>query len=320
MQLIALDGSNSLAYVLLGRLLQEGGRFDEATTSFERAIALDPWQTSAYHGLVSSMRLTEAERSWVDRIVTRLAAKRLAPEVCDRLIAEQHRMMLHFAAGKGMDDLGDYADALSHFHAANGIRRRLFPFDRKEIEHRTAQLIARFTPEFFSRHSALGHDDETPVLIIGLPRSGTTLLERVVSSHPEVRGCGELTFWSERGPAWSPRRARTGLPARPLTSADGYLRALRRDAPRAPSRATDKMPFNFFWVGLVHLLFPKARFVHARRSPVDTCLSLYTTPLTARWGFASEPGDLAWYYRQYVRLVDHWRADHSIGPPGSTSD
>ena len=68
------------------------------------------------------------------------------------------------------------------------------------------------------------------------------------------------------------------------------------------------MPFNFFWVGLVHLLFPKARFVHARRNPVDTCLSIYTTPLTARWGFASEPSDLAWYYRQYVRLADHWRA------------
>jgi tetratricopeptide (TPR) repeat protein len=304
-QLIACDPSNSLAHVLLGRLLQEGGRFDEATASFERAIALDPWQTNAYHGLVSSRRLTEAERPWVDRIVTRIAAgdwqRRFGP-----VIAEHHRMLLHFAAGKALDDLGDYADAMNHFHAANGIRRRLFPFDRKEIEHLTDKLIARFTSEFFARHSALGHDDETPVLIVGLPRSGTTLLERVVSSHPKVQGCGELTFWSERGPAWAhadpDRLGRAGAQLR-----GRYLRALRRGAPGA-LRATDKMPFNFFWVGLVHLLFPKARFVHARRNPVDTCLSLYTTPLTARWGFASEPSDLAWYYRQYVRLVDHWRA------------
>jgi tetratricopeptide (TPR) repeat protein len=304
-QLIACDPSNSLVHVLLGRLLQEGGRFDEATASFERAIALNPWQTNAYHGLVSSRRLTEAERPWVERIVTRIAAgdwhRRFAP-----VIAEHHQMLLHFAAGKALDDLGDYADAMSHFHAANAIRRRLFPFDREEIERRTDQLIAWFTPEFFSRHSALGHDDETPVLIVGLPRSGTTLLERVVSSHPEVRGCGELTFWSERGPTWAhadpDRLARAGAHLR-----GRYLRALRRGAPEV-LRATDKMPFNFFWVGLVHLLFPKARFVHARRNPVDTCLSIYTTPLTARWGFASEPSDLAWYYRQYVRLADHWRA------------
>src|SRR6202035_267931 len=110
-------------------------------------------------------------------------------------------------------------------------------------------------------------------LIVGMPRSGTTLLERVISSHPEVRGCGELTFWSERGPTWAcaepGRLARAGKQLR-----ERYLRVIRRGAPEA-LRATDKMPFNFFWAGLVHLLFPKARIVHSRRNPVDTCLSLH---------------------------------------------
>ncbi len=303
--LIACDPSSSLACVLLGRLLQESGRFEQATEIFVRAIAIDPWQTNAYQGLVSSMRFTEAERPWIARILSRLEAadwhERFAPAVADR-----HRMLLHFAAGKALDDLGDYAEAMNHFHAANAIRRTLCPFDRSEVERRADQIIARFTRAFFSGHSTLGHADETPVLIVGMPRSGTTLVERVVSSHPAVRGCGELTFWSERGPTWAAAERDLLAKASAQLCRD-YLYVLRRGAPDV-LRATDKMPFNFFWVGLVHLLFPNARFVHCRRNPVDTCLSIYTTPFTQSWGFTSAPGDLASYYRLYLRLIEHWRS------------
>ncbi len=170
--------------------------------------------------------------------------------------------------------------------------------------------MARFIPEFFARHSAMGNDDETPVLIVGLPRSGTTLLERIVSSHRDVCGRGELEFWSEHGPAWS-----NAKPDRLAQVAGGlqesYLRTLRQRTPHAV-RATDKMPLNFFWVGLVHLLFPKARFVFSLRSPLDTCLSIYTTPLRASLGFTSALGDLAWYYRLHLRLLEHWR---TVLPP-----
>jgi tetratricopeptide (TPR) repeat protein len=304
-ELIALDGSSSMAHTLLGRLLQETGRFDEATTSFERAIALDPWQANAHYGLVSSRRLTEADRPWIARIVSRLDPdewhERLGPAV-----AQRHRMMLHFAAGKAHDDLGEHAYAMNHFRAANTIRRALMPCNRDEVERIADDLIARFTPEFFASHSAMGHDNEAPVLIVGLPRSGTTLLERIVSSHHDVHGCGELDFWSEHGPAWS--NAKPDQLAKVAGRLqESYLRELRERAPAAV-RATDKMPFNFFWVGLVHLLFPKARIVFSLRNPVDTCLSIYTTPLRDSWGFASAFGDLAWYYRLHLRLLDHWRA------------
>jgi len=311
---LAHDGSSSEAHVMLGRLLQEAGRFDEAIASFERAVAMDPWQTNAYHGLVSSRRLNDADRPLVTRIVARLDApdwdRKFAP-----VVAEQHRVLLHFAAGKALDDLGDYAGAMRHFVAANTIRRRLRPFDRAEIAERVDQIVARFTREFFSRHAALGRDDETPVLVVGMPRSGSTLVERVVSSHPSVHGCGELAFWTERGPIWA--RAH---PRRLARVSDGlrrqYVRALRRGAPDTALRATDKMPFNFFWAGLVHLIFPNARIVHCRRNPLDTCFSIHTTPLT-NWGFASVPEDLVWYYRQYLRLVEHWRA---VLPPGCLLD
>lgn len=303
--LLASDPSSGLGHVLLGRILQEAGRFDEAIASFERAVAVDPWQTNGYLGLVSSRRITEVDRPLVAQLVSLLDSKewplRFGPAAAD-----ERRTMLHFAAGKALDDLGDVAGAMAHFQAANGIRQRLCPFDRGAFERLVDQLIQRFTPDFFARHRALGLPDETPVLIIGMPRSGTTLLERILSSHPTVRGRGELSFWNERGPAWAlaPAEALAGAAA---DLQGEYLGLLRADGPDA-LRVTDKMPFNFCWVGLVHLLLPGARFVHSRRSPLDTCASLYTTAFTPSWGFTSTVGDLAAYYRQYARLVAHWRA------------
>jgi tetratricopeptide (TPR) repeat protein len=297
-QLLERDPSSSEAHLVLAHILNEAGRFDEAAASFERSIALAPWQATAYSGLVSSRRLTEADRPLVARIVSRL-------EAAD--VAERQRMTLHFAAGKALDDLRDYAGAIQHFDAANAIRRKLSPpFDRKYLEQRVDRIIARYSRDFFAEHATMGQGDETPVLVLGMPRSGTTLIERIVSSHPRVGGGGELAFWNERGSAWAD--AETGK----LAEAAGglradYLRLLRSIGPDA-LRVTDKMPFNFLWIGLVHLLFPNARVIHCRRNPIDTCLSIYSTQFTQSWGYASERGDLAFYYRQYLRLMEHWRA------------
>ena len=296
-KLVERDPSSSEAHLVLAHLLNEAGRFDEAAASFERSIALAPWQATAYGGLVSSRRLTEADRPLVARIVSRLGAAD---------VAERQRMTLHFAAGKALDDLRDYAGAIQHFDAANQIRHRLSPpFDRKYLEQRVDRLVARYTREYFAEHAAMGQGDETPVLILGMPRSGTTLIERIVSSHPRVGGGGELTFWNEHGSAWAD--VETGKLAEAADRLRGdYLRLLRSIGPDS-LRITDKMPFNFLWIGLVHLLFPNARVIHCRRNPIDTCLSIYATQFTQSWGYASERGDLAFYYRQYLRLMEHWR-------------
>ncbi len=300
-RLLARDGKSAEAHLVLGLLLNEDGRFDEAAASFERALALAPLQATAHHGLVTSRRLTEADRPLLARIVARLAG----PPMPD-----PQRMTLHFAAGKALDDLKDYAGAIQHFDVANGIRRRLSPFDRVEFERRIGRLIARFTPDFFASHSGMhagaGGDDETAVLVLGMPRSGTTLIERIVSSHPQVAGAGELAFWNERASGLVDAPVDT-IAERAGAVRDDYLRLLRTIGPDA-LRVTDKMPFNFLWIGLVHLLFPRARVVHCRRNPVDTCLSMYSTYFAQHWGFASDRGDLAAYYRQYLRLMDHWRA------------
>ena len=294
---IAHDASNTEGHVALAHLLGESGRFQEAAAHYERAIALAPRKATPHHGLVSCRRLTEVERPVIARILALLE---------ERDLTDRQRVTLHFAAGKALDDLADYAGAIRHFDAANELRRRTDPFVRRPFGQFVDRVVARATPEFFAHSQALGQESEMPVLVLGMPRSGTTLVERILSSHPGVQGGGELSFWNDCAPPW------VNAPIDALAQAarglgGDYLDVLRSIGPGA-QRVTDKMPFNFYWMGLVHVLLPKARIVHCRRNPIDTCLSIYTTHFTENWGYASHRGDLAFFYRQYLRLMDHWRA------------
>ena len=149
-----------------------------------------------------------------------------------------------------------------------------------------------------------------------MPRSGTTLVEQIVSMHPEVGGGGELNFWNERGAAWL-RSYSAGNPAAgnetPFVLAEflakaaaDYLGVLRAIAPKA-ARVTDKMPFNFLWAGLIHLAFPRATIIHCRRAAVDTALSIHQTHFHPSLAFPTGGDELVAYFRSYQRLIDHWR-------------
>ena len=157
------------------------------------------------------------------------------------------------------------------------------------------------------RAAQLGSGDATPILIIGMPRSGTTLVEQIVSSHPEVRGAGELNFWNERGAAWHQAGpAGTEAPFLRQAAAD-YLRVLRAIGPKS-ARVTDKMPFNFLWAGLIHLAFPRATIIHCRRAAIDTALSIHQTLFHPGLAFPTGGAKLVAYFRSYQRLTDHWRS------------
>ncbi|HEX5229077.1 MAG TPA: sulfotransferase [Bryobacteraceae bacterium] len=295
---LALDPDNAMAHDLLGNLLSEFGRFVEARECFERAIALAPLLAGSYYDLVRCRPVTHDDRDLVQQMEAAVSTPGLEA-------AQLHR--LHLAIGKAADDLGDYALAMQHFDAADAMRRRSSPFNSAAFSREIDRLIARSAPEWIARAPELGCPDATPVLIIGMPRSGTTLVEQIVSMHPEVAPGDELNFWNERGAAWHA----SGVAAneRPFLTkaAADYLRLLLRISPKA-ARATDKMPFNFLWAGLIHVAFPRATIIHCRRPAVDTALSIHQTHFHPSLAFPTGGAELVAYFRDYHRLVDHWRS------------
>src|ERR1700722_10482199 len=251
---VVRDPKNAMAHDLLGNLLSESGRFDEARECFERAIAIAPLLAGCYYDLVRCRPVTSDDEGLLQTMEAALATPGLEAA---------QRLRLHLAIGKAAEDLGDYALAMQHFDAADAVRRGSASFDSAAFSREVDRLIARCTPELIARAPELGSCDATPVLIIGMPRSGTTLVEQIVSMHPEVGAGGELQFWNERGAAWQ-RSGAAGSEKPFLDKAAGdYLGLLRLIAPTA-ARVTDKMPFNFLWAGLVHVAFPRAIIIHCR--------------------------------------------------------
>jgi tetratricopeptide (TPR) repeat protein len=299
---LVADPRNAMAYDLLGNLLSDLGRFDEARACFERAIAIAPLLAGCYYDLVRCRPVTSRDDGLLQRMEAALATPGLEAS---------QRLRLHLAIGKAAEDLGDYALAMKHLDAADDVRRSSRSFDSAAFSTEIDRLIARCTPELIARAPELGCGDATPVLIIGMPRSGTTLVEQIVSMHPEVGAGGELNFWNERGAAW--HRSATVGNKNPFVAkeflakaAADYLRVLRMIAPTA-ARVTDKMPFNFLWAGLIHLAFPRAIIIHCRRTAVDTALSIHQTHFHPGLAFPTGGDELVAYFRSYQRLIDHWR-------------
>jgi len=295
---LALDPRNAMAYDLLGNLLSELGCFEEARECFQRAIEIAPLLAGCYYDLVRCRPVTSDDNGLLQRMEAALATPGLEAA---------QRLRLHLGIGKAAEDLGDYRLAMEHFDAASAVRRASAPFDSAAFSIEIDRLIARFTPELIVRATEHGSSDATPVLIIGMPRSGTTLVEQIMSMHPDVRAGGELHFWNQRGAAWHSSGA-TGTDTQFLTQAAAdYLSVLRSIAPRA-ARVTDKMPFNFLWAGLIHLAFPRAIIIHCRRAAVDTALSIHQIHFHPYLSFPTGGTELVAYFDGYRRLTHHWRS------------
>jgi tetratricopeptide (TPR) repeat protein len=294
---LALDPANAMAHDLLGNLLSEFGRFEEAHESFTRAVTIAPLMAGSYYDLVRCRRVTTTDDGLIARMEAALATPGL--EVAQRL-------RVHLALGKAADDLGRYALAMRHFDAADAVREGSASFNSTAFDTEIDRLIERCTPDLMARAPKLGTGDTTPVLIIGMPRSGTTLVEQIVSSHPAVSAGGELNFWNERGAAWH-QAGPAGSEAPFLGQAAAhYLGVLRAIGPKS-ARVTDKMPFNFLWAGLIHLAFPRATIIHCRRAAIDTGLSIHQTLFHPGLAFPTGGSKLVAYFRSYQRLTDHWQ-------------
>lgn len=302
-QTLALDPMNAMAYNLLGNLLSEFARFEEARACFERVVTLAPLLAGSYYELVRCRPITDADDGLLKRMQAALATPGLE---------QVQRLSLHLAIGKAAEDLGDYRLAMQHFDAADAVRHGFAPFDPAAFSLEIDRLINGCTRDWIARASEIGSSDATPILIIGMPRSGTTLVEQIISMHPEVKAGGELHFWNQPGQAWH-HHSSDGkeMPLVmsefvPKVSVD-YLALLRTIAPK-PARVTDKMPFNFLWAGLIHVAFPRATIIHCRRSPIDTALSIHQTHFHPSLPFPTGGVELVSYFRSYERLMNHWRS------------
>ncbi len=300
---LAIDPNHADAQNNLGIALQTMGKFDEAAIEYERALAIRPGHAVAYKNLASVRKVRPG-----DPLIVRIEALLQRHSLC-----EDDRTLLHFALGKCFDDLGEYDQAFRHYQVANRIRKESSEFAAAAYAKETDRLIATFTREFFEQRARFGTESERPVFILGMPRSGTTLVEQIMASHASVFGAGELNYFNQIARDL-PTMLNTAMTFPECTAhiveetarglAKGYLDQLRGLSEDA-ARVTDKMPGNFRHIGLIALLFPQARIIHCRRHPIDVCLSCYFQDFRSQ-PFSYDLADIGQYYREYERLMGHW--------------
>jgi tetratricopeptide (TPR) repeat protein len=296
---LAIDSRNVEALSLLGELRADGGQFSEAEELFQRAIAIDPQFPFAFFSIAAHRKMTSGDTAWL-RGAQGLLAKRLPL---------RHQISLRYALGKYFDDVGQYEHAFSHYRQANELTKSYgVHYDRGKLTRRVDAIIDSFDAASIRHYQSGGLASERPVFIVGMPRSGTTLTEQILASHPGVFGAGELTFWQSAFSAYEAAglKGHGGASLIPRMAGD-YLERLTALSGEA-LRVVDKMPANFMNAGLIHVALPQARIIHMRRHPIDTCLSIYFQYFSNIHPYANDLDDLAHYYGEYVRLTHHWRA------------
>jgi len=304
----ALNPDAAGPLVSLARLKADGGHFAEAEHLYQRALQANPDSSEACSGMAQVRRMSRADTAWL-AAAQRLVARGFPP---------RQQAHLHYALGKYFDDIGDYAPAFRHYRRANELKQRVQPAHDPDRFHRFVDgIIGRCTREWIGGQGAEGTASDRPVFIVGMPRSGTSLAEQILASHPAVHAAGELPYWSHALQTAADMPAAAPLSRHWLSvQANRYLELLGSGRAEA-ARVIDKMPANFLAVGLIHAALPNARIIHLRRHPIDTCLSLYFQDFETAYAYAHDLKVLAQYYRDYLRVMEHW---HSILPPGVLLD
>lgn len=287
------------ALVGLGKIEAREGRFAAAESAYQRALEAEPGAFYAWAALVWLRRMSPADSAWLKR----------AEEMVADGLAPSDEATLRFAMGKYCDDIGDFPRAFRNYQRANELQRTLArPYDRAAHSHFVDDLVRVYTRDALARPQAGASDSERPVFVVGMPRSGTSLVEQIVASHPAAHGAGELEFWIA-AVSKHETAIRQGLPSESLRSklASDYLRLLATHS-RDATRVIDKAPVNSDYLGLIHAVFPRARFIYLQRDPIDSCLSCYFQQFSPTMTFAMDLTDLADYYREHRRLIEHWRS------------
>ena len=290
----------------LGVAHQFEGDLEQAGRLYLASIESDPGFARAYDNLVRSRRMTSADLGMVEAIEA-IAS--------DDSRDDESRLIARFALGKIYDDCAIFDKAFENYAIGNALKRQLVDFDAGAHSAWVDRVTAQFDEAFFESHAGHGNQSERPVFVIGMIRSGTTLVEQILASHSRVYGAGELLEITRlvsnlpaalNTPLEYPECIRE-LNARAIESAaSDYLHHLS-DRNDTAQRVVDKLPTNFLHLGLIVALFPNAHIVHCRREPLDVCLSIYFQRFAQGHFYAYDVDDIAAYYAEYERLMTHWR-------------
>jgi tetratricopeptide (TPR) repeat protein len=292
------------AYNNLGIVLETVGRFDNAVEAFDQALLIRPGYAEAYKNL-SSVVDFHPDNPRISEMKKLLNSE----------IPSDDKLLLSFALGKAYENTKRYEEAFDAYKLANSLYRQTLKFDVSGVGALFQRISASFDEDFLSGHSNGGCDSELPIFIVGMPRSGTSLVEQILASHPQVHGAGELRNVS-RIALDLPQRFGLSTPYPECIAqvpsrgwcdtGQSYVNDLRQLSPDS-ARVTDKMPSNYQYIGLIDRMLPKATIVHCMRDPVDTCLSCFKTLFREGQLYSFDLTELGLYYQHYKRLEDHWR-------------
>jgi len=326
------DAHNNLAVALLTQ-----GRVDEAALHFEQALALRPGSAEAHNNLANWLstqgRMNRALEHYGRAIAlrpdyaeahfnraeirtfgagdTELAA---LEELAQRAeLPAGDRPYIHFALGKALEDCGEYRRAFEHLRRGNAAKRAQIPYDEASAARVFARTKAVFTREVIERFHGAGEPSAVPIFVLGMPRSGSTLVEQILAGHPQVHAAGERTDLEQVIGAFAGVNLDGAVLRRMGQTYVARLAALGN----GKARVVDKLPGNFLHIGLIRMMLPNARIVHTLRDPVDTCVSCYSKLFTASQLFSYDLGELGRHYSRYADLMAHWR---SVFPEGSVLD
>jgi tetratricopeptide (TPR) repeat protein len=301
------------ALFFMGHIARLEGRFEEAETRFKRALEINPKMPNVWAALVGTRKMTSSDAAWLEG-AEKIAASGIAPlEEAD----------VRFAIGKYCDDVNDFEQAFQSYTRANQLLKTMVEkkYGRDVRTRFVDDMIRVYTPEAISTVQGGVSASMKPTFVVGMPRSGTSLVEQIIASHPDAKGAGELGFCGDAAPTRGlvpDSDLRQGIPGEPTRKklAESYLRALEARCGDA-LRIVDKAPANSDYLGVIYSVFPNARIIYMRRDPIDTCLSCYFQHFAVALNFTMDLSDLAHYFREHQRLMAHWRA---VLPPGSILD
>jgi len=297
------DSCNNLGNVLLSL-----GKLKEARNAYSRALQIRPDYSEAFRSLSKLKRYSE-----IDAETLRMKALFHSPDT-----SREKKMHLGFALGKIHEDIEDYEKAFEYIGQANHLFRSSYDYDIAEDKAFFDLVTNIFDKNFMHRHQDSGNNDETPIFIVGMPRSGTSLIEQILASHPQVYGAGELSYLKQiilhacgNAPGYDFLKNIETFRQDDFTNlGNEYIANIRKHSASAKF-ITDKLPHNFFYLGMINIILPRAKIIHCRRNPLDNCLSIFKNYFSDYQRYAYDLTELGEYFHLYQALMEHW---HHILP------